>query len=549
MKDILFAAVAVCVALGGFGEDRLKIIAGGWDVGSVTPEKLLAHAGLFDQTPFDGAVFAFKHVKGDDGKDRNYTWGTMSEPITYQSLSGYVPTLKEIVRHRSLRESMIGLSWTPILRRRLEWTDDAAWKRFADNLAVFARICRETGVKAIVADNEDYSKRFQYTLQASDPPYAECAKLARQRGREIGRAIFDENPNQTIYFFWLLSMDRNLVTSLDPQATLAAKGNLWIPLVDGLLDVMPPTAKLVDGDEHGYGYKTEKREFDVAIARHAVAESKLLSPENRAKYRAQTSFSAGHYPDGFLLKPGEAYYNATGNGETKFGTFVKRLRDAARTGDEYLWIWGEHHTYVKWEKLVPAFPFMKIENTTWDEVFPGFYDFLRELKDPRGFIEKRLDAVMAEGKTPNLLAGALVKPNDVWQEKNLHQGTFSMEPGKGHGGTTLLKAEGVGNGCFQLAAGKAEPGERFAASCYVDKAERVYAALRWRKDGKWFEGMREDFEAGAGPADAEGWSRFVVEGRVPEGANGVCFQLVVRQAPDEVVKFDRAFCCRIGEVR
>ena len=527
----------------------VKLIAGGWDVGALTPQQAIDQVDLLENSPFDGIGLAFKHVKMTDGKDHNLSWGAMSEPVTDADLEQFVAPLSKFKDHRCLRDSSIGLCWVPILRSRLPWDDDAAWKRFADNMGAFARLLRKTGLNILSLDTEDYSGSLQYTQIASDPPYAKTAKLARQRGREIGNAIFKEHPTIVLEFMWLLSMDRQLTLGADPASLLRAKGDLWYPFVDGLLDALPPDARLIEGDEHGYGFKAELREYEAAVARHAVAESKLLSPENRGKYRAQTIFGFGLYLDGYLLKEGEAYFNETGAGDSKFGTLVKRVRDAFRAGDGYVWLWGEHHCFAPWRKMTPAFGFMKIEKTTWDDMYPGFSEVMAGLKDPVGALRKTLDGAVADGKTPNLAAKALEKINDTWQHKRHAKGTFASEKGAGKDGSVRVVAKGVGYGTVQLSCGSAKPGERFVAQAYVDKAERVYAALRWRDKSGWFRSMQFDAEGAPGPAEADGTHRIMVEGRVPEGASGVTLQLAVRLGENETANFDRIFACRLPEIR
>jgi len=541
-----FVLLGVSLALSASA--RTKFIADGFDVRSASPEQIVAHAALFDELGCDGVGFVFRIVKGAGGRQCDYSWGAMSDDWKYEDLSSHLPAMREMAKRPSLAESMLGICWTPIMCKRLAWTDDAAWAKFAANMKVIARLLRESGLKILDVDTEDYSRQRQYTLQGGDPSYEVTAKLARRRGREIGRALFDEMPDMKLFSCWLLSMERTYARADNPAGAVRAMGDLWVPFVDGLLDVLPPTATLIDGDEHGYGYQTERHEFDLAIARH-LAETHLLAPENRAKFRAQTSFGTGHYLDGFLLKEGEEYHNETGTGDTKLGTLAKRLRDAARTGDGYIWFWGEHRRYVKWRDLRPAFENMKIGNETWEETYPGFTAAIREIKDPEAALVRRLDAVRADGKTANLAAPALVRFDDTWQSKKSNVGTFAVEAGAGHGGSARVTAAGVGWGTVQLSLGAAKPGVRFIAETYVNDGDHAHVALRWRAKGDWFRSMSLDAIGTVGPADAEGWHRLIVQGRVPEGAYSACLQLNVALAPDQKLAFDRIFAAKIDEIR
>ena len=86
-------------------------------------------------------------------------------------------------------------------------------------------------------------------------PYV-TGPLARERGRQIGRAMFGEFPEMRVLSFWFLSLNKSYANSDDPVAVMRAEGDLWPMFINGLLDVMPPAARLVDGDEHGYWYRT-----------------------------------------------------------------------------------------------------------------------------------------------------------------------------------------------------------------------------------------------------------------------------------------------------
>lgn len=521
-----------------------KVIAGGWDFQCFTPQQMLEQADQFESTGLDGVVFALKVFRCKDGVVRNFVWYATHEPhISKDEFAAYVPAYRELVKKPGFRESLVATCWVPIGADRFAWTDDAAWARFAQNMAAFAWLAKEGGLKGMVADNEDYSKSYQYELLAGDPPYEQTAALARRRGREIGQAIFTEYPDITLYFFWLLSMDRTLAAAPDPLHAAQAKGNLWVPFVNGILDVMPPSAKLVDGDEHGYGYHTDRHDFELAAARHAITEMSLVAPENRKKFRSQVSFASGQYLDGILENASKR-----ADGTTALQILADRLRAAAAVSDEYLWLWGEKNRWIKWKNLKTPYPQMKIAEERWEDRYPGLGDALREITHPNQYLLRRLSKARA-AQAENLLVPALKRANGSWQTKKLQQGTFEYLPDQGKDGSVLMRATGVGLGCFELSVRGVKAGDRIAVEAYGKGPRSVFGSLRWRKDGKWFESMAYDVAALTGPADADGWHRIVAQGRAPEGADGFSLQLEVRLGPGETAEFDRAFGCRLDEIK
>ena len=79
---------------------------------------------------------------------------------------------------------------TPGFREaRVDWADDKAWANYAENMATVAWLAKQGGLKGLMLDPEEYGAQGgslpQYIHTYRDPPFEECAKLARQRGREV----------------------------------------------------------------------------------------------------------------------------------------------------------------------------------------------------------------------------------------------------------------------------------------------------------------------------------------------------------------------------
>lgn len=67
----------------------------------------------------------------------------------------------------------------------------------------------------------------------------------------------------------LLTADSACTSSSDPVAYMEAKRDLWPSFVNGILDAIPPTAKIVDGNDNcGYRAEASKRDFYRSVRDH-----------------------------------------------------------------------------------------------------------------------------------------------------------------------------------------------------------------------------------------------------------------------------------------
>ena len=357
-----------------------KFLAHGWDCQSAHPDDVLASAAEFDKTPLDGISLSVRFARSD-GVVCSYKTMISDPAWRWEDIKGYVPTLREIVKHKSLRESLLSAFRCP--KTRLDWRDDAAWANFAGNMRVLARLAREGNVKGLMIDPEDYPRSKQFYWQAGDLPYDNTAALARKRGREIFSEVFKEKPDAVILAFWLLSTDKIVYNSLDPKTAMREAGCLFPAFIDGLMDVMPASAVLVDGNEATYRSEAPYRDHFADACQQRRNALDLLSPENRDKYRVQHRVGSGVYLDGYWVDPSDKWHFPPFNG-TRADRLGLNVAAAAEAAD-YVWLDGEWRTYIKWKKAEGAGHhigdnFMKRES--WDEIMPGFWNEILAAKDP-----------------------------------------------------------------------------------------------------------------------------------------------------------------------
>ena len=208
-KSISVAAVAALgLAANAAGK---KLIAHGWDTALLTPGEILANAERFDGSPFDGLGVTLP------GNDRVMT--------------------------------------------------DAGWtkERFAadcETLRAAGAIAKAAGLRGIMGDIEDYWKTRQFLHRANEMPYAAAAALARRRGREVYRGLFEEYPDMLLLTFMYFTLDRAYSISADPAATMREKGDLLPAFLNG--ERRDPAT--------GYGYPGAAQDTDVRDLKPVLVE-------------------------------------------------------------------------------------------------------------------------------------------------------------------------------------------------------------------------------------------------------------------------------------
>ncbi len=396
-------------AAGDEGPFHKKVIACAWDLGVFSPSDILSNKAAFAALPIDGVRFFAEEGRDSDGRPVQ-RGRPMSDTNVWNraKMAEIVPVLRELSELPSLRHSFIGFSLAPMPRGcgRLDYRDDAAWGRFATNVATLAYVAREGGMKGLCADPEEYGGFRQFTRLKTDPPFDACASLARQRGREFAEALFGEFPDAVFLSFWLFSSQRReYAATPDPAAAVREAGDLWPAFVEGILEGAPPQARLVDGDENSYNYNV----YDGALTYAAKicanrACIALFAPENRAKFRAQILFGNAIYLDRFTNPEGKFYYTGPTSG-SRLLSFDERLNGALQAADEYVWLWGEKFSWVRWENHGPPARGIAFDKgRTWDDALPGFFDALWAAVKPADFLSRRFPEIRGTGGCTNLAA-------------------------------------------------------------------------------------------------------------------------------------------------
>jgi len=210
----------------------------------------------------------------------------------------------------------------------LNWFDEARWRAITENFGVVAQIAAAGGIKGLILDPEHYG----YTLfrhadqrQQVDRPFADYAKVARKRGRDVMAAVAAHLPRAVLLSFYAYTLPLSELESAKPLED--ALYGLLPAFYDGLLEAMPAGASLIDGYETAYAFK-EQRQFLDGYRRIHEGAIKLSSLPDRYRAQVKAGFGLRLDHEGKLehFTPPE---------------FRQAVATALRVSDGYVWIYSE----------------------------------------------------------------------------------------------------------------------------------------------------------------------------------------------------------------
>lgn len=396
---VVCALAVLCVSAQGTAK---KVIATGWDTLRASPEEVLANASAFADTGIDGINLTFSTTVG--GRKMGFDSIFSRVEFRYDDLKKYVPVFRKIAVSPGLTDSLLSVYWTPRPEQRIRWNDDVGWRIVANNMGVMAKLANEGGLKGLFLDWEDYGKSGQFARKDEDPEMPETIRLARQRGREIGKAVFGEFPNVAFFSYWWLCASDGIAMLRAEERDYALSQAVWPAFVNGLLDVMPDGARLIDGREH-YHLESFRRDFYEHASRIQTACLGLVAPENRTKYRRAVSVSFGHYLDMYTNpeSAGRWYYGPEGG--SRLEHFRRNLEQSFCAASEYVWIYGEKGLFVP---LTGCANGWIAKQQTWEEKLPGWQEVVRRVKRECGVAPDKTDGKMATSTSSKASAKAAV---------------------------------------------------------------------------------------------------------------------------------------------
>jgi hypothetical protein len=508
-----------------------------------------------EKRPFDGVVIRVAGQK-PDGQSVPLNWAFLEATWDRSWFQESIDKLKA-VRSRKLTENFVLLNANP---GNVDWFDDEGWASIVDHCQIAAWVAKQGGAKGILFDPEPYAPphaTFHYAAQPQHEEYtfAEYHAQARKRGREMMRAITEEYSDITLLCYFMNSVVVSATGNADPRPALAAtRYGLYPALIDGWLDVVPPTVTLVDGCESAYRYNSTAEYLESAVAIKGVC-AELVSRENRAKYRAQVQVSFGIYLDAYW-NPKDSEWGAwyvDGLGGPRVERLLANTATALRVADEYIWIYGEKYRW--WPT-----PNGRVRPESWPEALPDCDRVLAYVRDPVGYARSELAAKGREGTSVNLVSngdfsselttlpdGAEVRWSEgrppagwgAWQEAS-SKGNFVWDREAGASNKGSARASGVANGCF-IQGHASQPGDRYAVRAVTRTGGRgdTWIRVRWQtEDGKW---IAENKDRIFLPDETLGpWREIFGVVEVPDGAGRLVILLGVgrQESTEDIALFD-----------
>ena len=456
MKKILFLNLMLLTVL---LPARPKLVTLGK---SPDPAFLLANIELVEKScPFDGISIELPRQIRNGKLDVSFGHEVfIPRPLDKIRMKKWVDDLKQVkfsrLKHNFTRVSVCGAS-------EYGFFDDACWKIALDNVRTVARAAKAGGLKGIMFDVEHYDGKkpmlFQY-VPGKGHTQEETHAKARERGRQFMNALAGEFP-EIIVFTVLGSFSLNFDAVDSGAAPGTAQYGLANDFFNGMLDVIPPKAKLLDGLETRSYYAQDARDFYRLANEYTVKGRQLAAPENRRKFLEQTSAAPGVWLEPFLW-PG--YYQVKSPVMDDMALFRSNLCAAMETAPEYVWVyfcsglWFDMELPPVEERSIARY---NPTSRLLPERYPGLLDTLEFVRDPLAYARKHpgelvckedFDRVKLTG--PALISKKLL-PGLEFNQKH---GKGELVPGAGIKGSTAARFTGVRNG-LPFKALKVKPGE------------------------------------------------------------------------------------------
>jgi hypothetical protein len=544
-------ALCVCCAAAGDARRPKKLIQTGWDMPDT--QTLRANLAEMETRPFNGVVIQAVG-KRDDGQPCQLSWAFLDQQWKQQWFQQCVEDLKQCDFKR-FTDNFVLLNANP---GSVDWFDDAGWKNIVEHCRIAAWVAKQGGLKGILFDPEPYAPphaQFSYAAQPQREKHTfeQYCRQARRRGRQVMEAIAAEYPEITFFCYFMNSGNTAAAMQRDPNNLLRNSGYGLLPaFIDGWLDAALPTMTFVDGCESAYRYNS-RLDFLAAAVDIKGACQNLVSPENRAKYRAQVQVGYGIYLDAYWNPPTSPWY-IDGLGRPRVERLRINTRWALQSADQYVWVYGEKFRW--WptgNKSVRA--------ESWPEALPGCDKALHYAVDPEGYARAEIDALKAAGKAA---AANIVRNGDfsaekikldsgqatyrqggppagwhAWQAED-SKGTFTWDRHLGASDKGSARASSVSNGCF-LQHHDVAPGQVYAVRA-VRRTEGngdAWLRIRWQTaQGRWTAESRDEIVYACGRP--EQWSELLAVVEVPEEAGRLVILLGVggQRSPEDVAWFD-----------
>jgi hypothetical protein len=490
------------------------LVVTGWD--SPTPAQFREHLaefeklGLFEGTNIDPTR------RSNDGKIVSAKNAFSREAWNWEEFASSLADL-QAAKPTTCRETFLMLYSNP---GDVDWFDDAGWLEVVNHWRLLARLAKQGGLRGLLYDAEPYTKphsQFRYGSQAEREKhsFAEYRAKARERGREVMRAVGDEFPGVKIFSYRLFSDMLPMLDSGDLTRALESDTyGLQPSFVDGWMDALPPGLTIIEGTED-IGYRANSSaEYNAAFTKQRLRLPEFLASEHREKFAAHLRIGQSLYLDAHVNPPGDPWH-IDSTGSSPAARLAANLASALAASDGVVWFYGEQ---ARWW----AGGNTKLK--MWPDHFPGIVQSIRRAKDPAGFARSIFTA--GTQRTNLLRNGDFAKAQPKGDSP---EGWFTWQHEQSSGTFTCADGQLAIVGASEAVVGiitETKPGALLAARLRVKSTGRGQGALAigWKTtDGKWTAHSHNAKFFPTGPADTSGWNEITGVFEVPAGAGQLVF--------------------------
>ena len=541
---ILVCSALAALSLAAAAREK-KIVSFAWEWEKTGPAMLGELQPQIYAAGLDGVGVNFEFKQG--GKTYSSGDGICTAPWDYEAMRPVAAEYRKVLGKPGLTDCFLTSFYVP--KKRFGWNDDASWARLRDNMRLAARFAKESGCVGLRIDHEDYPRQRQFDWLPGDPPMEELEKIVRRRGYEVFSVVFEEFPDAKLFFFWFRTEHaRHFNGAEDPLRSLRDARKLWAFFANGIIASLPPGARIYDGNECSYEYKSEH--FEYLVQANAIRQMDGFAyPENQAKYRAQVFPSTSLFLEMYCRTNSATQWYRPPFAGSRLGMFRRDLRQALDSVDEYIWTWSSQHPYARrtigptvdsWNRKIWS-------NKTFDELMPGFNRAIVAIKNPGRFMREVYPEMMAGANAPTNLVPKGFSPKSNWQETQTDRkpGTFTRDDEVFCTAAPSVRIEGVAKGCLLASVADVKAGEIYAVRVRTKvESGGVHANVKWQLGGKW-----RHFEPVSaltfGDPDERGWRTGATAVVVPENVDQLVLLFQVVQNPGERCWADDAEIVRV----
>ena len=308
------------------------LIYAGWFGNTMpTPSFVRTNLAFLETQPFDGLVVYLR----DPGMTLNLSTGIMSStPHSYEAIASVMSPLVGLPFGRLTENLALVFGSTPP-----DFFDD--WSVTLQNFANLARAAKDSGLKGVCFDNEQYFSPWGSYWSARYAPgrsLAEYQAQARLRGRQVMEAMVAQFPSVVV-----LTLHGPYISEPKAPASLAfpqwQTGNeLLGPFFAGFMEGVGSSALNVDGGEL-YTLRTEAQfQASASWRRHDLCSDAVncafIPASLRPLWPGRTSIAFGVYDQPF------------GGADMNPVLLRSTLSNALRQADRFVWFYAEGPTFL-----------------------------------------------------------------------------------------------------------------------------------------------------------------------------------------------------------